>query len=118
VRLALARYFCMEFMLSEALPIYSGGLGNVAGDQLKAASAHGRGRVLAPDGDRRQAGRTMLTFLRRHEDYGHTGRNRSVGRVQMPFVQRRNPMHASGSSSSQVSPGLFCDTQVPETQLA
>jgi starch phosphorylase len=31
-------YFCMEFMLSEALPIYSGGLGNVAGDLLKAAS--------------------------------------------------------------------------------
>jgi starch phosphorylase len=29
-------YFSMEFMLSEALPIYSGGLGNVAGDQLKA----------------------------------------------------------------------------------
>jgi starch phosphorylase len=28
----------MEFMLSDALPIYSGGLGNVAGDQLKAAS--------------------------------------------------------------------------------
>lgn len=31
-------YFSMEFMLSEALPIYSGGLGNVAGDQLKAAN--------------------------------------------------------------------------------
>lgn len=31
-------YFSMEFMLSEALPIYSGGLGNVAGDQLKAAA--------------------------------------------------------------------------------
>ena len=31
-------YFSLEFMLSEALPIYSGGLGNVAGDQLKAAS--------------------------------------------------------------------------------
>jgi starch phosphorylase len=31
-------YFSMEFMLSEALPVYSGGLGNVAGDQLKAAS--------------------------------------------------------------------------------
>jgi starch phosphorylase len=27
----------MEFMLSEAVPIYSGGLGNVAGDQLKSA---------------------------------------------------------------------------------
>jgi glycogen phosphorylase len=36
--LACIAYFCMEFMLSEALPIYSGGLGNVAGDQLKAAS--------------------------------------------------------------------------------
>jgi starch phosphorylase len=31
-------YFSMEYMLSEALPIYAGGLGNVAGDQLKAAS--------------------------------------------------------------------------------
>jgi glycogen phosphorylase len=31
-------YFSMEFGLSEALPIYSGGLGNVAGDYLKAAS--------------------------------------------------------------------------------
>ncbi len=31
-------YFSMEFMFSEALPIYAGGLGNVAGDQLKAAS--------------------------------------------------------------------------------
>lgn len=31
-------YFSMEFMLNEALPIYSGGLGNVAGDQLKAAN--------------------------------------------------------------------------------
>jgi glycogen phosphorylase len=36
--LSCAAYFCMEFMLSEALPIYSGGLGNVAGDQMKAAS--------------------------------------------------------------------------------
>ncbi len=36
--LQCAAYFSMEFMLGEALPIYSGGLGNVAGDQLKAAS--------------------------------------------------------------------------------
>ena len=36
--LTCAAYFSMEFMLSEAFPIYSGGLGNVAGDQLKAAS--------------------------------------------------------------------------------
>lgn len=31
-------FFCMEYALSDALPIYSGGLGNVAGDYLKAAS--------------------------------------------------------------------------------
>ncbi len=31
-------YFSMEFGLSEALPIYSGGLGILAGDHLKAAS--------------------------------------------------------------------------------
>jgi starch phosphorylase len=36
--LTCVAYFSMEFMLSEALPIYSGGLGNVAGDQLKASS--------------------------------------------------------------------------------
>lgn len=36
--LTCAAYFSMEFMLSEALPIYVGGLGNVAGDQLKSAS--------------------------------------------------------------------------------
>ena len=31
-------YFSMEFGLTEALPIYSGGLGILAGDYLKAAS--------------------------------------------------------------------------------
>jgi glycogen phosphorylase len=36
--LTCTAYFSMEYMLSEALPIYSGGLGNVAGDQLKSAS--------------------------------------------------------------------------------
>jgi len=36
--LSTIAYFSMEFMLTEALPIYSGGLGNVAGDQMKAAS--------------------------------------------------------------------------------
>jgi len=36
--LSCVAYFGMEFALSEALPIYSGGLGNVAGDYLKAAS--------------------------------------------------------------------------------
>jgi len=37
-RLAAVAFFSMEYALSESLPIYSGGLGNVAGDYLKAAS--------------------------------------------------------------------------------
>jgi glycogen phosphorylase len=37
-RAFLAAYFCLEFGLDEALPIYSGGLGVLAGDHLKAAS--------------------------------------------------------------------------------
>jgi len=36
--LSCVAFFSMEFGLSEALPIYSGGLGNVAGDYLKTAS--------------------------------------------------------------------------------
>lgn len=34
----LVAYFCAEFGISESLPIYSGGLGVLAGDHLKAAS--------------------------------------------------------------------------------
>ncbi|MDI1249254.1 MAG: alpha-glucan family phosphorylase [Lacunisphaera sp.] len=36
--LTCVAYFSMEFMLTASLPIYSGGLGNVAGDQLKTSS--------------------------------------------------------------------------------
>ncbi len=37
----LVGYFCMEYGLSEALPLYSGGLGVLAGDHLKTASELG-----------------------------------------------------------------------------
>jgi starch phosphorylase len=37
-RLERVAYFCMEFGLGEALPLYAGGLGILAGDYLKAAS--------------------------------------------------------------------------------
>jgi starch phosphorylase len=40
-RLRLVAYFSMEFGLAEALPIYSGGLGVLAGDHLKAADGLG-----------------------------------------------------------------------------
>ncbi|MEZ6058958.1 MAG: DUF3417 domain-containing protein [Planctomycetaceae bacterium] len=47
-------YFSMEFGLSEALPIYSGGLGILAGDYLKSSSdlgsAAGGNRVALPAG--------------------------------------------------------------------
>ena len=36
--LSAVAFFSLEFALSEALPLYSGGLGQVAGDYLKAAS--------------------------------------------------------------------------------
>ncbi len=62
-------YFSLEFGLSEALPIYSGGLGILAGDHLKSASDLGvplvgvgllyqQGyfrQVLSPDGDQIEA---------------------------------------------------------------
>ncbi len=38
-------YFCMEYGLAEALPLYSGGLGILAGDHLKTASDLGLGLV-------------------------------------------------------------------------
>jgi glucan phosphorylase len=34
-------YFCMEYGLHESLPIYSGGLGMLAGDHLRSASDQG-----------------------------------------------------------------------------
>ena len=34
----LVAYFCSEFAITEHLPIYSGGLGVLAGDHLKSAS--------------------------------------------------------------------------------
>ena len=37
----LCAYFCLEFGLDESLPIYSGGLGVLAGDHLKAAAELG-----------------------------------------------------------------------------
>src|SRR5688572_7799987 len=37
----LIAYFCMEFGLAECMPTYSGGLGILAGDHLKAASDFG-----------------------------------------------------------------------------
>lgn len=38
-------YFCMEYGLHESLPIFSGGLGVLAGDTMKAAGDHGRPMV-------------------------------------------------------------------------
>ena len=44
----LIAYFSAEFGLSEALPIYSGGLGVLAGDHLKAASDLGTAQIAGP----------------------------------------------------------------------
>ncbi|MCA9066607.1 MAG: alpha-glucan family phosphorylase, partial [Planctomycetaceae bacterium] len=69
MRIQHVAYFSMEFGLSEALPIYSGGLGLLAGDHLKSASDLGlplagvgllyqQGyfhQVLSREGDQREA---------------------------------------------------------------
>jgi starch phosphorylase len=69
----LVAYFCAEFGLTEALPIYSGGLGILAGDHVKSASELGlpfvgiglfyRGgyfdQTLAPDGQQRASACTL-----------------------------------------------------------
>ena len=74
-------YFSMEFGLSEALPIYSGGLGNVAGDQLKAGSDLGVPIIgvglLYQQGYFRQA-------------IDHEGNQRDLYPVQSPLVAADN----------------------------
>ena len=71
--LSCVAYFSMEFMLSEALPIYSGGLGNVAGDHSRPPASwaylwsawdcsisQGYFRqVIGTDGDKRRFSRIM-----------------------------------------------------------
>ncbi len=84
----LVAYFCFEFGIDECLPIYSGGLGVLAGDHLKAASDLGvplvgigllysRGyfrQFLNPDGWQQEKYpqmdfyRTPLTLVRGKED--------------------------------------------------
>ena len=80
--LTCAAYFSMEFMLSEALPIYSGGLGNVAGDQLKAASGLGvpvvgvgtalRARLFSPGNRQRRRAAGSLPVQRSRAIAYHT----------------------------------------------
>ena len=41
IQIPKTAYFCMEFGLHESLPIYSGGLGMLAGDHLRSASDQG-----------------------------------------------------------------------------
>src|SRR6478735_12522154 len=67
-------YFSMEFGIEESLPIYSGGLGVLAGDHLKAAADLGvplvgvgllyRGGYFRPSVD--ESGRQTETYERVH----------------------------------------------------
>ncbi len=74
-------YFCMEFGLHESLPLYSGGLGVLAGDHLKAASD--AGLPLAAVGLAYRAG-----YFRQRFD--SDGRQISDRRIYNP---RTLPMH-------------------------
>ena len=89
----LVAYFSMEFGVDERLPIYSGGLGVLAGDHLK-----GGGRTRHPARRRRAPlpGRLLRAGARRDGAQTERLRRRSI--------LRRGASSASRSRSSSISP--------------
>ena len=96
-------YFSMEFMLTEALPIYSGGLGNVAGDQMKAASDLGVPVVgvglLYGQGYFRQ-------------DFDSEGRQQALYPVNDP-----GPIAHPAAAASQMASGCGSQIQLPGSKI-
>ena len=122
--LTAVAYFSMEFMLSEALPLYAGGLGNVAGNQLKAASNLGVPVVgvglLYQQGYFRQeldaSGRQRARYS--FNDPGHSPFDRSATRMEIGYGSRfrlRTPLCgcARGRSRSAVF-GCSCWTRTTQ----
>ena len=79
----LVAYFSLEFGVDESLPIYSGGLGVLAGDHLKAASELGRAA-------RRRRARSTATA---------TSASGSTTRAARPRTRSRSIPRRSGSSA-------------------
>ena len=109
----------MEFMLSEALPIYSGGLGNVAGDELKTASNLGD---LPPDDVRVELYAEPLNgtpavrqaMAQSSDPAGPTGHFHYTARVPASrpasdFTPRLIPFHADASVPLEAPFILWCD---------
>ncbi len=122
-------YFCMEYGLHQCLPLYSGGLGVLAGDHLKSASdlgvplvgvgllyhsgyfhqnidADGRQQHIYPESD--------FSRLPVRPAAGHTGRGILVS---IPFVDREVRAQVWLAQVGRV-PLLLLDTDVPQNDSA
>jgi len=122
-------YFCMEYGLHQSLPIYSGGLGVLAGDHLKSASdlgvplvgvgllyrngyfhqnidADGRQQNIYPEYD--------FSRLPIRPAAGHTGR---PVLISMPLGDRELHMQVWVAQVGRV-PLLLLDTDVPQNDSA
>ncbi|GAB4196335.1 MAG: glycosyltransferase family 1 protein [Phycisphaeraceae bacterium] len=81
-------YFCAEFALHESLPIYSGGLGVLAGDHLKSASDLGIPLV-------------AVGLLYRHGYYQqHINHDGSTQAIYPAYDFSRLPLHDTGKTFS------------------
>src|ERR1035441_5681736 len=100
--LSCIAYFSMEFMLSEALPIYSGGLGNVAGDQLKAAS----GVSAKSSAGSLELHRVFQHGIHVERSAPHLFR-RARQRGRRSAQSRQRPGRAGGGSGAALPTGLF-----------
>ena len=126
----LIAYFCAEFGFHESLPIYSGGLGILAGDHCKAASDMrlpfvGVG-LLYRQGYFHQ---TIDATATQHATYGDSDfddlpmspvlrrrRRRAAGRRRISRARRRRPR--SGRRASVTSASILLDTDVDENSPA
>ena len=122
-------YFCMEYGLHQSLPLYSGGLGVLAGDHLKSASDLGLPLVAVGllyrngyfhqnvDADGRQQNiypEYDFTRLPIRPAAGHTGR---PVLVSMPIGDRELWMQVWVAQVGRV-PLLLLDTDVPQNDPA
>ena len=122
---ALAAYFSMEFGLTECLPVYSGGLGMLAGDHLKSASELGVPLVgvgllyqkgyfrqyLSPDGWQQE--RYPVN------DFSHDAAAPVPRRRRQGAARRARPRRPAGAGQAVAGAGrphaaLLLDTNLPE----
>ena len=123
-------YFCMEYGLHQSLPLYSGGLGVLAGDHLKSASD--LGLPLVGVGLLYRNGYFRQTHRRRRPPAAHLSRHttsracRCAPPPATPAAASSSPCRCrtarsrprSGSRRSAACRSLLLDTDVPQNDSA